>query len=154
MIVCSQEFYDRLEKGELSIIEKRKYAVCQLAQAAVGDIPVFCVARPQGVSAPAVFVRIAKMVYHRRLSKEIECSALFEVRYLAENAHDDSECEQMTERLLDVFVSDSLDKSSVSAERIDDGVLIKTASKLRWKVVNSEGEGELMQKLDNRLIGR
>ena len=151
MIVCSGDFFDRLEKGELSVIEKRKYEVCQLAQSAVGGIPVFGIARPQGVTAPAVFVRIAKMIYRRRLSKEIECTALFELRYLARNPYDDIECEQMTEKLLDKLVSDSFDKQSVSAKRTDDGVLIETASKLRWKVIPKEGEGDLMQKLESRL---
>ena len=151
MIVCSGDFFDRIEKGELSVIEKRKYAVCQLAQSAVGEIPVFGIARPQGVTAPAVFVRIAKMIYRKRLSKEIECTVLFEVRYLARNPYDDIECEQMTEKLLDKFVSDSFDKQSVSAKRTDDGVLIETVSKLRWKVLSDEDEGDLMQKLESQL---
>ena len=151
MIVCSGDFFDRLEKGELSVIEKRKYAICQLAQSAVGEIPVFGIARPQGVTAPAVFVRIAKMIYRKRLSKEIECTALFEVRYLTRNPYDDIECEQMTEKLLDKFVSDSFDKQSVSAKRTDDGVLIETVSKLRWKVLSDEDEGDLMQKLESQL---
>jgi len=76
---------------------------------------------------------------------------LFELRYLARNPYDDIECEQMTEKLLDKLVSDSFDKQSVSAKRTDDGVLIETASKLRWKVIPKEGEGDLMQKLDSRL---
>ena len=151
MIVCSGDFFERLEKGELSVIEKRKYAVCQLAQSAVGEIPVFGIARPQGVTAPAVFVRIAKMIYRKRLSKEIECTALFEVRYLARNPYDDIECEQMTEKLLDKFVSDSFDKQSVSAKRTDDGVLIETVAKLRWKVLSDEDEGDLMRKLESQL---
>ena len=109
----------------------------------MGEIPVFGIARPQGVTAPSVFVRIAKMIYRKRLSKEIECTALFEVRYLARNPYDDIECEQMTEKLLDKFVSDSFDKQSVSAKRTDDGVLIETVSKLRWKVLSDEDEGDL-----------
>ena len=117
----------------------------------MGEIPVFGIARPQGVTAPAVFVRIAKMIYRKRLSREIECTALFEVRYLARNPYDDIECEQMTEKLLDKFVSDSFDKQSVSAKRTDDGVLIETVSKLRWKVISGEDEGSIMQKLESQL---
>ena len=151
MIVCSEEFFERLEKGELSVIERERYKICQTAQTAMEDMPVFYIARPQGVKAPAVFVRIAKMVYHKRLAKEMECAVLFEVRYLAEKPYDDSECEQAMEKLMDAFGGDGFDKQTVSAERADDGALIKVASKLRWKLLPKEQKGDIMQSLVGQL---
>ena len=148
MIICSDEFFERLEKENLSVIEKRRYLICQMAQTALEDIPIFYHSQPQGVSAPAVFVRIAKMQYGKRLAREIECRLVFEVRYLAENCFDDSECENAMERLLDVFGDDRFDKDDVSAERTDKGALIKVTSKLRWKTENTDGDGELMRLLE------
>ena len=72
MIICSDEFFERLEKENLSVIEKRRYLICQMAQTALEDIPIFYHSQPQGVSVPAVFVRIAKMQYGKRLAREIE----------------------------------------------------------------------------------
>ena len=106
MIVCSENFFERLEKGEISVIERKRYKICQLVQNALEEIPIFYLARPQGVKAPAAFVRIAKMIYHKRLAEEIECAVLFEVRYLAEKPYDDSECEQAMEKLRTIDLSD------------------------------------------------
>lgn len=151
MIICNQSFFDRLEKGELSAVERQRYMLCQTAQQVMGDMPVFYLARPQGVKAPAVFVRIAKMLYHKRLGKEIECSLLFELRYLAENPHDDSESEQVMEKLLDAVTDGTSSYRAVSAERTDTGALVKVSCMLRWKVINSDSEGEIMQSLQQQL---
>lgn len=148
MIVCSDVFFDRLEKGDISAIEKKHYMICQIAQAAMGDIPIFYHAQPQGATAPAVFVRIAKMQYYKRLSYETECRLIFEVRYLAENAYDDAECESAMEKLLDAFSFDRTDKGTVFAERTDKGALVKVASLLRWKTENADDNGELMRLLE------
>lgn len=148
MIICSDEFFERLEKGNLSAVEKRRYLICQMAQSAMNDVPVFYHAQPQGVDAPAVFVRIAKIQYHKKLSRQIDCRLVFEVRYLAENSYDDSECENAMERLMDVFGNDRFDKEAVFAERTDKGALIKVVSGLRWKLEDAEESGELMRLIE------
>lgn len=119
-----------------------------MAQTAMEDIPVFYHSQPQGVKAPAVFVRTAKMQYHKRLSHEIECRLVFEIRYLAENGFDDSECETAMERLLDVYGDDRFDKEALFAERTDKGALIKVVSKLRWKAEDQDADGELMRLME------
>ena len=149
MIVCNEKFFTRLENGELSAVERQRYMLCQTVQQVMEDAPVFYTAQPQGVKTPSVFVRIAKMLYHKKLGREIECTILFELKYLAENPQDDSECEQIMEKLLDA-VSEEGCYQSVSAERIDSGALIKVACKLRWKVIYSDGESELMQSLQQQ----
>ena len=73
------------------------------------------------------------------------------MRYLAEKPYDDSECEQAMEKLLDAFSGDSFDKQTVSAERVDDGALIKVASTLRWKLMPDEPSGDFMQSLVNQI---
>ena len=148
MIICSDGFFERLEKGDISVIEKKRYMICQMAQAALEDVPVFYHAQPQGVSAPAVFVRTAKMQYNKRLSHETECRLVFEVRYLAKNAYDDVECENAMERLLDALDSMRTDKDPVVSERTDKGALIKAVSVLRWKNENEDSSGELMRLLE------
>ena len=46
---------------------------------------------------------------------------------------------------MDAFSCESFDKQSVSAERTDDGALVKVASKLRWNLLPDEPEGDIMQ---------
>lgn len=148
MIICSDDFFERLENGALSVVEKRRYHICQMAQSAMEEVPVFYFAQPQGVKAPAIFVRIAGMRYHKRLGREVEGELTFELRYLAESSHDDSECEQAMEKLLDVFGEDSFDKEAVTAERTETGVTVKVISGLRWRVEREDEAGELMRLLE------
>ena len=148
MIICSDGFFERLGKGNLSAVEKRRYLICQMAQTALEEVPVFYHAQPQGVETPAVFVRIAKIQYHKRLAREIECRLVFELRYLAKNCYDDGECENAMERLMDVFGDDLFVKEAVFAERTDKGAVIKVISKLRWKTENDDDNGELMRLLE------
>ena len=146
MIVCDKRLLERIENEELSVIEKKRYFICQIAEKALGDIPIFYSSQPQGTDIPAVFVRIGKMQYKKRLGDEIECEVRFEARFLPKNSNDDIFCEAVMEKLMDALIANEISK--ISSERTKTGAVINADCDLRWIVEPDDSGDELMRILD------